>query len=109
MKPACRLDVIPAAHRLEPDFVLEERQNRLTLRPRVDRCELREPLARVIRLGPFMLFLVQLLEVHEGVLVLRIEPQHLVERLVGAVHESAAFVVEPEAQQHVRVLEPAQP
>ena len=55
-----------------------------------------------------MLLLVQLLQVEQRMLVLRIEPQHFGERFEGAVDEPAALVVEPEAQQHVRVLEPAQ-
>ena len=56
-----------------------------------------------------MLLLVQLLEVHEGVLVLRIEAEHLVERLERAIDESAALVIEAQAEQHVRVLEPREP
>ena len=55
-----------------------------------------------------MLLFVELLQVEQRVLVLRIEPQHLVERLERAVDEAAALVVEPEAEQHVRVLEPAE-
>ena len=53
-----------------------------------------------------MLLFVQLLEVDERVLVLRIEPQHLVERFERAIDEPAALVVEAEAEQHVGVLEP---
>ena len=89
-----RLGVVLAAHRLEADLVLEERENRLALRPRVDVGELRQPLPRVVGLGPLMLFLVQLLQVEQRVLVLRIEPQHLVERLERAIDEAAALVVE---------------
>ena len=53
-----------------------------------------------------MLLFVQLLKVDEGVLVLRIEAQHLVERLERAIDESAPLVVEAQAEQHVRVLQP---
>ena len=56
-----------------------------------------------------MLLLVQLLEVDEGVLVLRIEAEDLVERLERPIDESAALVVEAEAEQHVGVLEPREP
>ena len=41
-------------------------------------------------------------------LVLGIEPQHFAERIERAIDEAAAFVVEPEAQQHVRVFDAAQ-
>jgi hypothetical protein len=51
---------------------------------------------------------VQFLQVEQGVLVLGVEPQHLVERLERAIHEAAALVVEAEAQQHVSVFELAQ-
>ena len=70
-------------------------------------ASLRQALARVVRLGPLMLLLVQLLEVDQRVFVLRVEPQHLVERLERAIDESAALVVEAEAEQHVGVLERA--
>ena len=65
----------------------------------------REPLADLVRLGPLVLFLVELLEIDERVLVLGIEPQHLVEGLERAIDEPAALVVEAEAQQRVGVLE----
>ena len=55
-----------------------------------------------------MLFFVQLLEVRERVLVLGIEPQDFGERLERAVDEAAALVVEPEAEQHVRVFQLAE-
>ncbi len=101
-------EVLPP-HRLEADLVLEEREDRLVLRALVDVGELREAAARVVGLGPLVLLLVQLLQVHQRVLVLRIEPQHLVEGLERAVHEAAALVVETEAEEDVRVLELAQP
>ena len=37
-----------------------------------------------------------------------IEPEHFVERLERAIDEPAALEVEPEAEQHVRLLEPRQ-
>ena len=55
-----------------------------------------------------MLVFVQLLDVHERVLVVRIDPEDLVERFERAIDESAALEVEAEAEQHVGVLEPRQ-
>ena len=55
-----------------------------------------------------MLFLVELLQVQQGIFVLRIEPQDLVERFEGAIDEAASLVVETEAQEDVRVLQPSQ-
>ena len=52
-----------------------------------------------------MLLLVQLLEVCNRVLVLRIEPQHLREGLDRPIHEAAAAIVETEAEKHVGVFE----
>ena len=66
------------------------------------RCQ---PLPDVVRLLPLLLFLVQLLEIEQGVLVAAVESQHLGERLQGTVHESAASEVEAETQQHVGLLE----
>ena len=71
--------------------------------------DLREPLADRRRLVPLMLILVEPLELQQRVLVLRIEPQHFGERLDGAIDEAAAPVVEAEAEQHVGVLEAAEP
>ena len=53
-----------------------------------------ELLPRRVGLGPLVLLFVQLLEVDQRVLVLGIEPQHLVERLERAIDEAAALVVE---------------
>ena len=52
-----------------------------------------------------MLFLVQLLEVRQRVLVFRIEAKDFSERLESPIDESAALVVESEAEQDVGVLE----
>ena len=61
-----RFGQVLAAHRLEPDLVLEERQNGLALRLRFGRGELGQPLTRVVRVGPLVLFLLQLLQVDAG-------------------------------------------
>ena len=100
------LAVVLASHGLEADLVLEKRENRLVLRFAVR--QLRQPLPRVVRIAPLVLFLVEFLKIHERVAVVGIEPQDLVERLEGAVDESAALVIETDAEQHVRVLELAQ-
>ena len=55
-----------------------------------------------------MLFLVQLLQVHEGVLVLRVEAQDLVKGFESTVDESSSLVVEPQTEQDVRVLQLAE-
>ena len=52
-----------------------------------------------------MLLFVQLLQVDQGVRVLRLEPQHLAERLERPIDEPAALVVEAQAQQDVGVLQ----
>ena len=80
-KPTRGLREILSPHRLQSDLVFEKREDRLALGLRVDGRELVEPLARVVRLQPLVLLLVKLLEVHERIFVLRIEPQHFVERL----------------------------
>ena len=95
--------------RLQPELVLEKRQNRLRLRLIGRSGDLRETLARDVRLLPLVLVFLQLFEVDERRLVVRIELQHVGERRDRAIDESAAPIVEPEAQQHVGVLEPVQP
>ena len=67
-----------------------------------------EALADAGRFGPVVLILVELLELRQRVLVGRVEPEHFLERLDGAVDEPAAPVVEAQAEQHVGVLEAAQ-
>ena len=65
--------------------------------------------AHVVRFLPLMLIFVKLLDVQQRVLVVRIEPDDLVERFEGAIDEPAALEVETEAEQHVRLLEARQP
>ena len=50
----------------------------------------------------------QLLQIHERVLVLGVQAQHLGERLGRTVDEAASFVVEPQTQEHIRVFELAE-
>ncbi len=95
--------------RLQAQLVLEERQDRLRLRLVGRAGDLREALPRDVGLLPLVLVFLQLLQVDERGLVVRIELQDVRERRDGAVDESAAAVVEAEAEQHVRVLEPVQP
>ena len=61
--------------------------------------------SRTRRLGPLLLVFVELLQVHEGIAVPRIEPDDFLERLERAVDEAAVLVVEAEAEQHVGVLD----
>ena len=70
---------------------------------------LRQALARDVGLLPLVLVFLQLLEVDERRFVVRIELQHVGERRHGAIDEPAAAVVEAEAEQHVRVLDPVEP
>ena len=56
-----------------------------------------------------MLVFLQLLEVDERGFVVGIELQHVGERRDRAIDESAAAVVEAEAEQHVRVLDAVEP
>ena len=71
---------------------------------RVGAAQVHQLLADPVRLVPLMLLFVQLLQIEQRVLVLRIEPQHLVERFERAIDEAAALEVEAEAQQDVGVL-----
>ena len=52
-----------------------------------------------------MLLFVQLLELHQRVPIPGVEAKHFLERLVRAIDEAAAPVIEPEAEQDVRVLQ----
>ena len=56
-----------------------------------------------------MLVFVQLFDVQQRVLVVRIQPDHLVERFERAIDKPAALEVEAEAQEDVRLFEPGQP
>ena len=100
--------VSPPARRLQADLVLEEGADGPVARLPARGDGLGEALADAGRLGPVVLILVELLELRQRVLVGRVEPQHFLERLDGAIDEAAAPVVEAEAEQHVGVLEAAQ-
>src|SRR6185436_3209300 len=67
--------------------------------------KIEDALPHAHRLGPLMLLLVQLLQVHERVAVPGVEPQHVLKRADRAVHEAAVPEVEAEAEQHVGVLD----
>ncbi len=58
-----------------------------------------------LRFAPLMLFLVQLLEVQQGVLVAGIEPDDLRKRLEGAVDEAAPLEVQAETEQYVGMFQ----
>ena len=92
-------------HRLDAALVLEKRENRLIPRLRVRTAQVDQLLPDAVRVVPLMLLFVQLLQVEQGVLVLRIEPQHFVERFERAIDEPAALEVEAQAQQDVGVLD----
>jgi hypothetical protein len=70
--------------------------------------QLGQALTCVVRLDPLVLLLVQLLQIEQRVLVVRIELQHFVERLERPFDEPAALVIGAETQQHVGVFELAQ-
>ncbi len=107
-EPADRFRQVAAPHRLEADLVVEEREDGFVLPLGRRVHQLREALPRVERIGPLMLFLLHLLEVDERVAVARVESKHLVERVERAIDEAAALVVEPEAEQDVRLFHPAE-
>ena len=91
---------------LVAQLVLQKRQDRVVARAQWSgSVDLGQLLPDVVGLGPLVLLLVQLLELHQRVPVLGIEPQHFLERLVRAVDETAAAKVQAEAQQDVGVLE----
>ncbi len=68
----------------------------------------RKLLPRRIGLRPLVLLFVQLLQVRQRVLIVRIEAQAFAERLERPVDEPALLVVEAEAEQDVGVLQLAQ-
>ena len=103
-----RLLGVAVGEGLQADLVLEEGADRAMARLPAGRDGLGQALADPRRLDPVVLILVELLELRQRVLVGRIEPQHLLERLDGAIDEAAAPVVEAEAEQHVGVLEAAE-
>ena len=105
LEPADGFGVVHPAHGLEPDLVLEKRENGLVLRPSLDICKLREPLAGVVGFQPLVLFFMQLLQVHQGIFIFCIKSEDLVERLGRTIDKATPLVVQSEAQEHVRVFE----
>ena len=99
---------LPRSERRLAELVLEERQDPLWRGESDVGRRGRELLPHRVGLVPLVLVLVQLLEVRQRVAVPRIEPQHFGERLDRAIDEAAAAVVEPQAEQHVGVLQLAQ-
>ena len=104
-EPLRRLLAVAPREGFTSELVLDEGERRLTARLVLGRGRFAQPLADGVSLLPLFLLGVQLLEVEERVLVLRIEPQDFGERLDRAVDEAAAAVVEAEAEQHVCVLQ----
>ena len=102
-----RAGVVTAGHGLQSELVLEEREDRLAAAV-LGAALLAERAPHIVGLLPLMLVFVQLLDVEQRVLVVRIELDDLVERFERAIDESAALEVEPEAEQDVRLLEPRQ-
>src|SRR4029079_1919202 len=108
LETADRFRKVLPPHGLEPDFVFQERENRLALRPRFNGGEFVETLPRGVGLQPLMLFLVELLQVDQGVLVGGVEAKHLVERFERPIDEAATLVVEPQAEEDVGMLDLAE-
>ena len=91
--------------RLDAADLVREKPENLLIVGAMAAVDLRDLLADLQRVGPLMLLLVQLLQVHERVPVLRIEPHDLLERFERAVHEPAVPEVERQAQLHVGLFE----
>src|SRR5687768_7374431 len=107
LKARDRSGVVSTGNGLEAELVLEECENGLTA------AVLGAPLTSerspdVIGLLPLMLILVQLLDVQQRVLVVRIDPDDLVERFEGAIDKPPTLEVETEAEEDVRLLEASQ-
>ena len=93
---------------MKPELVFQKRQDSLTAEI-VVAALIAERSANLVGLLPLMLIFVELLDVQQRVLVVRIEAEHLVERFEGAIDKTAALEVETEAQKDVRLFEPRQP
>ena len=109
----CRLEsrdgagVVAAGDRLQSQLVLEKGENRLAAAVLGAALAAERP-PDVVRLLPLVLIFVELLDVQQRVLVVRIDPDDLVERFERAIDEPAALEVEAEAEQDVRLLEARQ-
>ena len=90
-EPARRFRVIRPLERLGAELVLQEAEDREMAGLRRRGIERRQLLARLVCLVPLVLFLVQLLEIRQRVLVVRIEAQDVVECRQRAVDEAAAL------------------
>ena len=102
LEPALRVVDAAVFERLQSELVLEERQNQLRLRLIRRAGNARQAPARHVRLLPLVLVFLQLLQIEQRRLVVGVELQHFGEHRHRPVHETAAPVVEPEAEQHVR-------
>ena len=86
------------------DLVAQEAEDLLVvLAP--SSVDLRDLLADTQRLGPLMLFFVELLQVDEGIAVARVQVQDFLERLERAIHKSSVPEIETQAEEHVGVLQ----
>ena len=107
LKTHDRPGVVAMRQGLQAELVLEKREDALAA-PIFSAALMPERAANVVGLLPLMLVFVQLLDVHERVVVVRIQLQHFVERFERPVDEAAALEVQAKAQQHVRLFEPRQ-
>jgi hypothetical protein len=93
---------------LQAALVLDKRENRLALRLRVRPGQIDELSPNLVRLVPLMLLFVQLLQVEQGILIAGIEPAYLVEGFERAIDEAAAFEIESQTEQDIRVFRAGQ-
>ena len=102
LEPALRVVDPSVLERLQSELVLEERQDQLRLRLLRRPGNARQAPARHVRFLPLVLVFLQLLQIEQRRLVVGVELQHLGEHRHRPVHETAAPVVEPQTEQHVR-------
>src|SRR5262245_48672438 len=84
-----------AAPRLRAADLVAQEPEDLQMLVAVLRIDLRDLLADARRFAPLLLILVELLQVDEGVEILRVEPQDLLKRLVRAIDEAGMPEIEP--------------
>ena len=104
-EPAKRVVDAALLQGLQSQLVFEKGQNKLRLGLIRRASDSSQAPARDVRFLPLVLIFLQLLQVDQRGLVVRIELQHLREHRHGPVHETAPPIVEPETEQHVRVLD----